>query len=273
VEYWLDHVRVFASGAPTFIVLNKVDSLPSGIETILPFDINEIRRNYKFAEKDVFLLSCKTGVGLEKFASALRRRIAENIALRADMPSKWFEVKEVLSRENKDLVARERFNEICEEKGLVGDEIDTALKILDILGTAIYFPKLSNSDVVLNPEWITKAIYFIIWKSQRHELDGKLDVKTLQMLFAEGRVSKELDVEVPDDRCEFLLDLMEQFELAFKTDSARDKFCVPMLAAVEMPDHGIPREESLRFDFSLPFLPPGLFYRFIAESGQELYKL
>jgi hypothetical protein len=151
-----------------------------------------------------------------------------------------------------------------------GNEISIALTVLDILGVAIHFPNIRHSDVVLNPEWITKAIYFIIWSSEKRKLEGKLNVTSLQLLFEEGRKNEELDVKVPNEKCSFLLDLMDEFRLAFKNKSYQGAYCVPMLAPTMEPDHGVKRNGGLRFFFSLPFLPPGLFYRFVAESGDEV---
>jgi small GTP-binding protein len=270
LEYWLDHIRVFAADAPTFIVLNKVDSLPTYMETRPSFDISKISRHYPSLVDTVYLMSCKTSAGLDDFATALREKVAENLALRKDMPKQWFEVKEALAEENKDFIPRAKFDEICRSQGVQGNSIETALRVLDILGVAIHFPKLCHSDVVLNPEWITKAIYFIIWASEKKKLDGKLDDISLKALIDEGRKNKTLDVSIPDNKCSFLLDLMAEFKLAFKSRTEKGQYCVPMLTQTMEPPHNIAREGGLRFIFLLPFLPPGLFYRFIAESGNEL---
>jgi internalin A len=63
LEYWLDHVRVFAPGAPTLIVLNKVDSLYTGMETRPPFDINKVRRRYPFVSDVVYLCHVQQQTG------------------------------------------------------------------------------------------------------------------------------------------------------------------------------------------------------------------
>ena len=270
LEYWLDHVRVFAPGAPTLIVLNKVDSLVSGMETTPPFDIEEICQRYPFVVKKIYLLSCKTFVGEAGFSKALRAELAKNYTLSPDMPVEWFEVKETLAKENSDFITMKRFDTICTEKGIDPEGIEPALRVLDNLGLAIHFPDLRETQVVLNPEWITKAIYYIIWASEKEKLDGQLSVWQIKKLFAKGRGAKELEVDVPDDKCGFLLGLMTQFKLAFKVQNGRGTYCVPMLTPVNEPDHGVSREGGLQFVFSFQFLPPGLFYRFIAESGYEL---
>jgi len=270
LEYWLDHVRVFASGSPTLIVLNKVDFLPSGIASRPHFDINEIRRRYPFVINNVFLISCKTEEGVAVFVHAIKAQIASNHVLRPDMPLQWFKVKEALSQENLNYIDLERFEAICREQGIRNEEIKPALAVLDNLGVAIYFPQLTDTQVVLNPEWITKAIYYIIWASEKQKLDGKLDERKLKSIFQIGRTSNDLDVDVPDGKLSFLLGLMSEFKLAFKVKGSRETYCVPMLAPINEPDHGLTREGSLRFLFVFPFLPPSLFYRFIADSGFEL---
>lgn len=270
LEYWLDHVRVFAAEAPTIIVLNKVDLLPTGIETRPPFDLNKIRRRYPFVVDTVYSISCMSGVGIDFFAFELQNLIVSSHILKPDMPEKLFLVKEELAQENLDFITRDRFEEICRTYKLNDSEITTALTVLDALGVAIHFPTLCHNEVVLNPEWITKAIYFIIWSSEKKQLNGWLDPHTLKTLFEEAKQEIDLDIEVPEDKNCFLLDLMTEFKLAFKSGEHNDKYCVPMLAPTEEPSHTIMRNGGLQFVFSLPFLPPGLFYRFIAESGNEI---
>ena len=270
LEYWLDHVRVFAAEAPTIIVLNKVDLLPTGIETRPPFDLNKIRRRYPFVVDAVYPLSCSNGDGVELFASALQELIVCSHILKPDMQEKLFLVKEELARENLDFITRDRFDDICRSHKLEADEILTALSVLDALGVAIHFPTLCHKEVVLNPEWITKAIYFIIWSSEKKHLNGRLDSFTLKGLFDEAQAEIDLDIEVPEDKNNFLLDLMTEFKLAFKSSEQNGVYCVPMLTPTEEPSHSVSRYGGLQFVFSLPFLPPGLFYRFIAESGTEI---
>lgn len=187
------------------------------------------------------------------------------------MPEEWFQVKEELAKENSNFISRKRFDEICQDQGISNDTNRNVLIVLDILGVAIHFPSLCHNDVVLNPEWITKAIYFIIWISEKKHLNGKLDSATLKSLFAEASTNSELDVEVPEDKCDFLLDLMTEFRLASKSIEQEGVYYVPMLAPTDEPAHDVPREGGLQFIFSLPFLPPGLFYRFIAESSIDLF--
>lgn len=183
LEYWLDHVRFFAAEAPTLIVLNKVDQLPLDLSIQAPFDINRIRVKYPFVTETVFPLSCETSVGLPSFQMALRELIASHYILKKDTPPQWFRVKEVVADANRDFIERKEFDRICRQQGLEGKEAETALKVLDTLGVALYFPKLKYNDVVLNPEWLTKSIYFIIWASEKKGCDGKLSIDTVKNLF------------------------------------------------------------------------------------------
>lgn len=236
-------------------------------------------------------------------------------------------MKEVVADANRDFIERKEFDRICQQQGLEGNEAETALKVLDTLGVALYFPKLEYNDVVLNPEWLTKAIYFIIWASEKRGCGGKLSVETVKNLFDsvcdesvllkeqrdDARITEDnvgwlfslktkftyvfnkwffvfepesslddervqkpmrkelwLDVYVPQDKYGFLLDLMAEFKLAFKLPSESECYCVPMLATTIEPPHDVPRQGGLHFSFRFSFLPSGLFFRFIAESGEEL---
>jgi len=275
LEYWLDHIRYFANEAPTLIVLNKTDQLPYGI-VHPPFDLVRIRKRYPFVVASVYPLSCASGEGLENFSRDLHRALLANCILTKDTPPEWIKVKDALREINQDFLARAEFHRLCAKQGLALEQGDTALTVLDKLGVAIYFPQLRHTDVVLNPEWITRAIYFIIWASEHRDCQGRLSAATLKSLF-QTRPSGELvqgnpflDVEVPEDKYEFLLDLLVEFKLAFRLAADHKQCCVPMLAQVVEPPHGVSKDHCLHFTFRFPFLPPGLFFRFIAESGAEL---
>ncbi|WP_093882803.1 COR domain-containing protein [Syntrophus gentianae] len=269
LEYWLDHVRVFAANAPTLIVLNKVDRVLSGMATRPSFDLKAIRRRYPFVVDQLLLVSCATKDGIKEFLEALQSYIAGSHILKADMPEPWFLVKEELTRQNQDFITREQFSQICHSQNVENDHVASTLNVLDKLGVAIHFPTLPVQDVVLNPQWITKAIYFIILANERKHLNGKLDVGIIRDLFSSAS-PEELDIEVPEDKYAFLLDLMTEFKLAFRSRERDGLYLVPMLAQTDEPLHNVPREGGLKFVFSLPFLPPALFYRFIAESGKDL---
>ncbi|MDL2322191.1 hypothetical protein LJC47_07615, partial [Desulfosarcina sp. OttesenSCG-928-B08] len=272
LEYWLDHVQTFANGSPTLIVLNKTDQLPQGLQTQLPFDLKRIRERYPFVMDSVFCLSCETKDGFSAFQTRLRELLGSHHILKEDMPVEWFRVKEALTTVNQDFIPRQKFHQICQDQKLNKQSEKTVLNVLDTLGIAVYFPKLkAHTDIVLNPEWITKAIYHIICACGKDpNFNGELSEKRVQQLFVEAKDDKDFDIVIPDDKCLFLLELMQNFKLAFSLQGSEKRYYAPMLAPINEPPHTVSRKGSLHIALGFTFLPPGLFYRFVVESSSEI---
>ncbi|MDL2330379.1 hypothetical protein LJC71_11680, partial [Desulfosarcina sp. OttesenSCG-928-A07] len=192
--------------------------------------------------------------------------------LKEDMPLEWFRVKEALTTVNQDFIPRQKFQQICQNQKLNEQSEKTVLKVLDTLGIAVYFPKLkSHTDIVLNPEWITKAIYHIICACGKDpNFNGELSEKRVQQLFVETKDDNDFDIVIPDDKCLFLLELMQNFKLAFSLQGPENRYYAPMLAPIKEPPHTVSRKGSLHITLGFTFLPPGLFYRFVVESSPEI---
>ncbi|MDL2330296.1 GTP-binding protein, partial [Desulfosarcina sp. OttesenSCG-928-A07] len=272
LEYWLDHVQTFASGSPTLIVLNKTDQMPRGLQTQLPFDLKRIRQRYPFVIDPVFCLSCETKDGFSAFQVRLRELLGSHHILKEDMPVEWFQVKEALTKINQDFIPRQEFHQICRKQGLDDKAEKTVLEVLDTLGIGLYFPKLkAHTDIVINPEWITKAIYHIICACGKEAgFNGELSESLLQRVFSEVQNDPDFDIVIPYDKCLFLLELMKNFKLAFSLPEPKNRYYAPMLAPINEPPHMVSRKGTLHLSLIFIFLPPGLFYRFVVESSQEI---
>lgn len=262
LEYWLEHVKVFSKSAPTIVALNKTDQLPIGLRSP-PFDQAKIRENYPFVIEILFL-SCLTNDGISKLKSTLHNLIQKHPALTGKMPEAWFKVKEKLSKANADYISLDEFNKICEAES--ARDHNTVLTVLDNLGVAIHFPSLEYDRVVLNPEWITKSIYHIIASCETLNYGGEIDSIDVFNFFKENNTPSVMDIA----KCEFLLRLLAQFKLAYKTKTNKSKYWIPMLMPIPQPKGVYVSKHGISFKFCMPFLPQALFFRFVVESGDEV---
>ena len=268
--YWLEHARVFGNGAPTLVVLNKIDTMPSGVHTPLEFDPKALQKRYHFVN-NFHKMSCEDGAGLDAVRAELEALCWQNEVLSAQTPESWFTVKEQLRAKHYDHISCADFVAICRQCDLVDEtEITGCLSALNQLGAAIHFPDLDD-QVVLNAEWITKALYFVIWSSEDYHRRGLLSQNVLRDLYASGRQSGELEVAVADEQIPFLLKLMVRFELAYRIKGTVNEYQIPMLAPVNQPDRRLLQASGHPyFRFRFDFLPPALYYRFIVQCSAEI---
>ncbi|MDL2269411.1 GTP-binding protein [Desulfosarcina sp. OttesenSCG-928-G17] len=271
-ESWLNHIKTFADGSPTLIVLNKTDLLPQGPLPQPSFDLKRIRKQYSFVIDPVFCLSCKNREGFDAFQTRLYELLGSDHILKTDRPLEWFRVKEALTRGNQDFIPRQEFHQICQDQKLNEQSEKTMLEMLDTLGVVASFPELeTHTDIVLNPEWITKAIYHIICACEKKDgFSGELSEKLMKQLFAKARNDPDFDIVIPDDKCLFLLELMQSFKLVFSLPGPENRYYVPMLAPINEPPHMVSRKDSLHLLLTFTFLSPELFYRFVVKSSREI---
>ncbi len=267
VEYWLEYARIFGRGAPTLVILNKVDMLQHGDQTRLKFDPEAVKKHYPFV-LDFIKISCSKSTNLDEVKKLVNQLCWRQQVLGGETPKSWFEVKERVQAENQDHISFGKFAELCSQCQLPEADVDPTISALTQLGAALYYPEI-GAKVVLNPEWMTKAIYYAINAAEAVGLQY-LTPNSLANLYEQANQEQKLELHVDKDDAEFLLRLMLQFELAFIDHAHPGSYYLPMVAPVTMPESGHDFNSGGYFRFRLEFLPPALFYRFITRCGAEV---
>ena len=267
VEYWLEYARVFGRGAPTLVLLNKVDLLPHGEQTPLKFDPEAVKRRYPFVI-DFIKISCAERTNLDEVRELIDQLCWRQQVLSGETPKSWFEVKELVQAENQDHISFDKFIELCSQCQLPETDVNPTISALTQLGAALYYPEI-GAKVVLNPEWMTKAIYYAINAAETAGLKY-LTPNSLANLYHQAHQEQKLDLSVDKADAKFLLRLMQQFELAFIDRTHPGSYYLPMVAPVAVPTGAYYFGFGGYFRFRLEFLPPALFYRFITRCGAEV---
>ena len=267
VEYWLEYARVFGRGAPTLVLLNKVDLLAHGEQTPLKFDPEAVKKRYPFIV-DFIKISCAVSKNLDKVKKLINQLCWRQQVLSGKTPKSWFEVKELVQAENQDHISFDKFTELCSNCQLPEADVDPTISALTQLGAALYYPEI-GAKVVLNPEWMTKAIYYAINAADAAGLQY-LTPNSLANLYDQAYQEQKLELRVDKDDAEFLLRLMQQFELVFVDYTHPGSYYLPMVAPVTVPENAHDFNSGGYFRFRLDFLPPALFCRFITRCGAEV---
>lgn len=271
VEYWLEHVRVFGGSSPTIIVQNQVDKLAKGMDSEMSFDDNSLRRRYPFII-GCLNLSCKTDEGLAELREALHHALSDSKILDQQTLLSWFTLKELLrdALPQAAHIDEPRFAEFCQQAGIPAEsqQRNAALAMMDRLGVALHFPEVDPAWFILDPAWLTGAIYHLLWRADKEEMRGTLTVSMLEIIFDRNRYPDA--PAVPADKFPSLLGLLVCFGLAF--EHSRGSYRVPMLAPENEPT-SLPRPhgESTAFSVKMNALLPSLvFHRYVAKCGQEI---
>ena len=260
-EYWLNHIKSFGGASPVMVVLNKIDQNPG-------FDVNRLFLKNKYPNiKGFFPISCASGKGIKDFAGELTKELAASDHIRTQWALSWFNVKKRLENMSKPYIGFAEYRQMCAEENITGAEArKTLLDFLDNLGVALHFEDLSLADThVLDPKWLTNAVYKIINSKILSNCKGVLKLSLLEKILTP---KDKNDYVYPPDRYSFIIDLMHKFELCYKMEDQR--VLVPDLLNVGEPPIEFDYENSLKFQVHYEFLPRSVMPRFIVKRHKEI---
>ncbi|MCP4146141.1 MAG: GTP-binding protein, partial [bacterium] len=296
IEHWLKHIRGFGGDSPVLVVINKTDQSPA-------YDLNRRHLQAKYPTiKGYYKLSCATGSGIAPFKTALIHEISQVENMRSIWPKSWFDVKNALQNMNQNYITLPRYHTICRENNLENEsQQKTLLKYLHDLGVILSFPEFELKEYqVLEPKWVTEAVYKIINSKTLADKKGYLDKQMLEHILNRetfdnpGTLEPPGTLETPGafanrepfDKEEYraglkntryttreqnyVVALMKAFRLCYEVGGGT--LLVPDLLAVAEPAEvaDIERRAALRFIYRFDYLPAGILPRFIVNMNRDI---
>ncbi len=260
--YWLKVIQSFGGDAPVLVVVNKTEG---GVA----LELNESRLKKDFAPnlQGFLRVSCQTGQGIDDLRKAIDDQICQLGHVFDVLPASYFRVKETLAgwSEKRSYISYTDYEALCAESEVADESSrNQLLRLLHDLGLALNFDDPDDSyelhdTNVLDPEWVTDAVYRVITNPALQEARGVLKRNQLAALLND-------DERFPLTQHEFIIELMRKFELCFEfPNSSRDRLLVPERLAKDEPDVGWEEGSPLRFQVKYNVLPPGLVCRFIVK--------
>ncbi|TAA73809.1 MAG: hypothetical protein CDV28_1587 [Candidatus Electronema aureum] len=261
-EYWLRHIESFGGNSPVLIVLNKQDANPG-------FDINRpfLREKYPGIQA-FFHASCKTGKGIAQLKEALIAELPKVEMIGISWPGTWFTVKRRLEQMDKPYISAKEYKGYCAEAGIANEQSsETLLDFLHDLGVAVHFKDyILDAMHVLDPIWVTNAVYTILTAEELAASKGILRFDSLRNILRHGRYEK---YSYPAHTHAYLIELMKKFKLCYPF--GEEAVLIPQLLRVPEPEFSFDYSDSLRFALHYPdFLPPSVFPRFMVKVHKDI---
>jgi C-terminal of Roc, COR, domain len=280
-EGLLKTIRNRGGDSPIIVAINKSDNGKQDLR----LDEKGLREAYPNIV--AFLrTSCEKGEWAANSIAALRQKIVEIINddsrlkhVRDPIPSNWLEIKNLVSKMAKErsVLPDADFVAFCEnppagvEKVADANEQRALLQLLHQLGVIVTHGLSRDSSAasreitLLDPNWLTKAIYRVLEMAKSNEYDGE---------FSRAKLSEWLDPNVYPSRWhEFILMMMQDpsVGLCFRLpDQGEERYLIPEALPPGAPDRRHGSEDPLRFRYRYGFLPTGLIPRFIVQSHRNL---
>ena len=270
---WLDTVKSFAGDAPVLLVVNKTDQNPG-----VTVDETTLMGEYPNLKQIIYMSALNAGKQeFEKtFTRAMIDLIRSSDVPKMKWPKNWKKVKDALQNLRSPYIRSGDYEKICADCGVEQDGA-TVLNWCNDLGVCFCRPDFRLRDyVILNPDWITNAIYTILFNRRETVQNGMISQEDIDALLRNDgrqkkvkRVKKDLRYSYQDTT--YVLDVVRKFHLSYQVD--RDTEFFPMLCseisssvAKEYAD----LEDTLEFHMEFDYLPNNVLHRLMVEHWQEL---
>ena len=288
IQDWLNIIANRAGTAPVIVIINKSDN---GKEALL-LSQDAIKRDNPSIVA-FHRTACNADEWSKKSIEALRVLIAKALKehpsldeIRKPVPASSLWVKNAIAKKAsaQQVVSLLDFELLCErvpDSERAGDqdlstpdERRALLRLLHDLGVIVAYGfkpgdrEVKRNTVLLDPNWLTEAIYTILNHKELRLQNG---------IFHKDQLNQWLDkTKYPLERHEFILTMMQEEDLGlcFPLSGTSDQFLVPEGLPVEIEGFqydAFYQKGCLRFRYRYnKLLPVGLIPRFIVEAHKKL---
>jgi internalin A len=175
----------------------------------------------------------RTGLGIDRLRQEIGAEAAQLPQMGQLISLRWAAAREdILSRGKVEpQIWYEEFAKTCEQHGLTEAETSTLAKLMHDLGLIIYYSDDEGlrNIVVLNPEWLTKAISHVLEDDATRQAGGILDHGQLRKIWNDHAGGYE------SRHHPYFLRLMEKFDISYRIGGDETRSLVAQLVPLQRP--------------------------------------
>lgn len=253
VEGWLRRIRLRVGGDARVIVVAT-----HGDERHPELNYPGLKREFGDLLAGHFKVDNKSGLGIEELRIAIADQAALLDQMGSEVSQRWIDARNALLALPEPQVSFSTFQEECLRHELDSDEVATLARFLHVLGHIVYY---GDDDglrdiVVLKPDWLTKAIGYVLEDGPTRQASGVLDHRRLKDIW-ESRPDG-----YPRENHPYFLRLMEKFDISYRREGGQESL-VAQLVPYERPvlpweTTDPPAQRSLRLFCETSEVAPGL---------------
>lgn len=231
VDGWLNriHLRV-GPDAPTLIVATYC------AECRPELDYPRLKSIYPDMLAGHYEVDNLTGLGIRSLSQAIAKEAAALPHMGQLISPRWIAAREEIFSlaDTEPQISYEQFEEICRRNGIMGAEIVTLAQLLHDLGQIIHYgdDEGLRDVVVLNPEWLTEAISYVLQDDVTEQENGELDHARLKEIWQH----RPDGTAYPARYHPYFLRLMEKFDISYRLADDEHRSLVAQLVPRERPE-------------------------------------
>ncbi|MER7459124.1 COR domain-containing protein [Micromonospora sp. NPDC126480] len=231
VEGWLRRIRLrVGTGARIIIVATHAD------ERRPELDYPSLNRLFPEVLAGHYAISNRTQDGLDDLRRAISAEAARLPQMGQRLSTRWVKARNaILERAaERPQIPYSDFVQICADHGVRESEMVTLAEFMHDLGQIIYYgdDEGLRDVVVLNPEWLTKAIGYVLEDKVTREAKGILDHNRLSEIWG---VDRDDGIVYSQVYYPYFLRLMEKFDVSYRLESDENRSLVAQLVPHERP--------------------------------------
>ena len=178
-------------------------------------------------------IDSRTGLGIDRLRLAIGAEAAQLPQMGQLWSPRWLAAREdILARgKTEPQIWYDQFAATCKQHRLSEPETSTLAKLMHDLGLIIYYSDDEGlrDIVVLNPEWLTKAISYVLEDDATRQAGGILDHGRLSQVWRD-----RADGYAPHYHPYFLR-LMEKFDISYRIEGDETHSLVAQLVPLQRP--------------------------------------
>ncbi len=213
LDYWLDKLKALAGDSPVILVATHTEKYSPNVRLA---ELQEKHPNLITDGDNVFCVSNESGDGIENLREVIRQTAANMPLMNERWPVKWRSAADaVLKNAAVDRhVTANKWRRLLAEHNVTGKGEEVLSTWLHELGEILYFRDDDEIDdlVILDPQWVTEVISRVVTCKQTEANNAILTKPRMRELWRDVDLSHET-----------LLQLMEKFDLSYRTLEDKDK--------------------------------------------------
>ena len=277
-RYWLNNIKSFASGSKVLLVLNQMDQNPSA-------SVNEPALRGLYPQLTQIIKMSATNFTLEEFVNTFQSNLLYEISnipyINEPFLMSWRRLKGKLQSMEKYYIDAETFTKMGEECGVtVQDEV--RVNLLDWfsdLGISFCYRDSSalSNYMVLRPDWITNAIYIILFNGIERANNGLIKHEDIHEILripqnGESKAKRVLDnISYSPIETEYVLGVIRKFRLSYRMNDEVE--FIPMLCDKNenaIIGNFMDNNDVLEFHMEYVYLPNNVLHRLMVEMRNDL---
>ena len=292
VRYWLRAVQASAPQSPVLLFVNCWNNA-TGNRAI---DATQLMQDFPQISKIVYC-SAKEAEDDEfrqKVIIPLTEIVAESEMCRKTINRRWKKLicaiqdrqKSAIKLHEKNYLTRTEYLSLCADAEITDKNVVDLLTLLNNLGVCFSYHLDKANRIVrpdyklLNPIWLTNALYAIIEEGSAHAQEGIINVNSIRTMLhneAQGWLPKEKyrrtvpDFVYEDEECQYILDVAEAHMLCYRLNEETVFF--PALCETDTPKEALRVSQNGRQHVSYlirySYLPDSVIHQLMIRCMQS----